>query len=96
LVADVNCIENDKEFVNTLEDNIQEREAMYKLISDCAKAKNSNRVKKILCALCISSWFSKPYHENQNFAENQYDNLKTATNCVMNFSGSHQSHRSLK
>jgi hypothetical protein len=58
LVADVYGLKTDTEFVNTLEENIQEQRAMYKLISNCAKAENSNCVKQILCALCISSWFS--------------------------------------
>jgi hypothetical protein len=87
LVADVYGVKTDKEFVNTLEDNIRERGAMDKLISDCAKAEMSNRVKQILRALCISSWYSEPYHENQNFAENRYGTIKAATNRVMNLSG---------
>jgi hypothetical protein len=58
LVADVYGLKTDNEFVNTLEDNICERGAMDKLISDCAKVKTSERVKQILCALCISSWYS--------------------------------------
>jgi hypothetical protein len=87
LVVDVNDLKTDKEFVNTLEDNIRERGAMDKMISDCAKAENSNCAKQILCALCISSWFSKPYHENQNFSEKLYGTLKATTNRLMNFSG---------
>jgi hypothetical protein len=51
---------------------------MGKLISDCAKAEMSERVKQILHALFISSWYSEPYNKNQNFA---------TTNRVMNFSG---------
>jgi hypothetical protein len=70
LVADVYGLKTGKEFVNTLKDNIQDRGAMDKIISGCAKAENSNRVKQILRALCISSWFSEPYHENQTYAEN--------------------------
>jgi hypothetical protein len=80
-------LKTDKEFVNTLEENIHERGAMDRLISDYAKAENSNRVKQIRRALCISLWFSEPYHENQNFAENQYRTLKQTTNRVINFSG---------
>jgi hypothetical protein len=57
------------------------------LISDCAKAEMSERVKQILRALFISSWYSEPYHQNHNFAENRYDTIKAATNRVMNFSG---------
>ena len=60
---------------------------MDKLISDCAKAEMSIRVKQILRALCISSWYSEPYHENQNFAENRYGTIKATTNRVMNLSG---------
>jgi hypothetical protein len=47
----------------------------------------SSRVKDILRALYISSWYSEPYNQNQNFAENRYDTIKTAANRVLNFSG---------
>ena len=62
LFADAYGLKTDKEFVNTLEDNIRERGAMDKLISDCAKAEMSSRVKYILCALIIGAWYSEPYH----------------------------------
>jgi hypothetical protein len=86
LVADVYELKTYNEFVNTLEDNIREREAMDKLISDCEKAEMSERVKQILRALVISVWYSEPYHENQDFAENRYATIKATTNRVMNFS----------
>jgi hypothetical protein len=70
LVSDVYGLKTDKECVNTIEVNICEQGAMDKLISDCAKAYMSERVKQILRALVISAWYSEPYHENQNFAEN--------------------------
>ena len=47
----------------------------------------SLRVQQILRALCISAWYSEPYHENQNFAETQYSTIKSTTNRVMNRSG---------
>jgi hypothetical protein len=87
LTADVYVLKTDKEFVNNLEDNIRESGAMDKLISDCAKADMSERVKHILTALCISSWYSEPYHQNQNFSENRYVTIKATTNRVMNLSG---------
>ena len=87
LVADVYGLKTDKEFVNTLEDNIRERGAMDKLISDCARAETSTRIKDILRALVISDWQSEPYQENQNFAENRYATIKAATNRVLNQSG---------
>jgi hypothetical protein len=55
LVATVYGLKTDKEFVNTMEDSIRERGAMEKLISDCAMAEMSNRVKDILRALYICS-----------------------------------------
>ena len=87
LVGDVYGLKTDKAFVNTLEDNIRKQGAMDKLISDCAKAEMSERVKQILRALCISAWHSEPYHENQNFAENRYATIKATTNRVLNLSG---------
>jgi hypothetical protein len=87
LIADVYGLNTDKEFVNTLEDNIRERGAMSKFISDCAKAEISERVLQILCALVISAWYSEPYHENENFAENRYATIKASTNRDINFPG---------
>jgi hypothetical protein len=88
LVADVYGIKTDREFVNTLEDNIRERGAMDKLISDGAKAEMSDRVKEdILRALVIRDWQNEPYHQNQNFAENCYATIKAAANRVLNRSG---------
>jgi hypothetical protein len=87
LVDDVYGLKTDKEFGNTLENNICKRGAMNKLISDCAKAEMSGQVKQILRALVIIAWYSEPYHENQNFAENCYATIKASTNRVMNFSG---------
>jgi hypothetical protein len=81
LVADVYGFKTDKDFVNTLEDNIRKR------ISDCARAETSNRIKDILRALVISDWPSEPCHESQNFAENFYATIKAATNRVLNQSG---------
>jgi hypothetical protein len=48
IFVDVYGLKTDKEFVNTLEDNIQEWGAIDKLISHCAKAEMSECVKQIL------------------------------------------------
>ena len=48
LVTDAYGIKTEKQFVNTLEDNIQKRGAMDKLISDCAQVEISNCVLSIL------------------------------------------------
>jgi hypothetical protein len=87
LVTDVYGLKTDKEFVSMLEDSIREWGAMDKLISDCAKAETIERVKQIFYILFISSWYSEPYNENQNFAENRYATIKATTNRVVDFSG---------
>ena len=48
LVSDVYPMHSSKQFVNTLEDNIQLRGAMSKLISDYAQVEISNKIKDIL------------------------------------------------
>ncbi len=87
LVADVYPMKSTKQFVNTLEDNIRFRGAMSKLISDYAQVEISNKVKDILRMYHSSSWFSEPYHQNQNPAEGRYRTIKSWTNTIMNRSG---------
>jgi len=49
-------MKTDKQFVNTLEDQIREWGAPNQLISDCAQVEISNKVKEILQAYCIVDW----------------------------------------
>ena len=76
LVTDVYPLKSQKQFVNTLEDNIRFRGAMTKLISDYAKVEISYKVKDILRMYHSSSWNSEPYHQNRNPAEGRYCTLK--------------------
>jgi hemerythrin superfamily protein len=55
-----NGIKSDEQFVNTLEDNIIQRGAPHKLISDIAQVIVINQVQDILRTLCIKSWQSEP------------------------------------
>ena len=87
LVADACPMKSEKEFVNTLEDNIGRQGAMDKLLSDSAKTEISIKVMDILRAYHISNWHSEPYHQNQNPAEWRYRTIKSWTNTVMNRSG---------
>ena len=87
LITDAYPMKNDAVFVNTLMDNLRERGAMNKLISDRAQVEVSERVTEVLRALCIEDWQSEPYHQHQNFAERRYNTLKTHVNRVMNRSG---------
>ena len=87
LVTDVYPLKSQKQFVNTLDDNIRFRGAMTKLISDYAKVEISNKVKDILRKYHSSSWNSEPYHQNQNPAEGRYCTVKSWTNTIMNRTG---------
>ena len=82
-VTDVYGIKKDSQFVNTLEDNIRERGAMLKLISDRAQVEISEKVKTILRALLIKEWQSEPHHQHQNFSERIIQILKNTTNRIL-------------
>jgi len=82
-VTDVYAMKNDNQFVNTLEDNIRERGAMRRLISDRASVEISQRVDDILRAMFIGSWQSEPKHQHQNPAERRINTIKDATNRLM-------------
>ena len=74
--------------MSTLEDNINQRGASPKLISDSAQVIIGHKVQDILRTLCISSWQSKPYQQHQNAAERCYQTIKkSATNRLLNRTG---------
>ena len=66
LVTDVYGMKNEKQFVNTLEDNVRERGAMSRLLSDRAQVEISSRVVGVLRALHIGQWQSEPHQQHQN------------------------------
>ena len=86
-VTDIYGIKTDKQFVNTLEDQIVDRGAPHKLISDGARVIISDKIVDILRTLCIKSWQSEPYQQQQNPAERRYQTLKTAANRIMDRTG---------
>jgi hypothetical protein len=85
--ADVYPIKSDKQFVNTLLDNITQCGAPTKLISDCAQVEISECVKQVLRPLHISTWQSEPHQQHQNPAECQYQNIKQLCNTILDHSG---------
>ena len=88
LYCDIYGMKTDSQFVNTLEDNIRERGAMSKLISDCAQVELSKRVLDVIRSLCISSWQSEPHQQHQNPAERRFQTVKKMTNTLLDRSGS--------
>ena len=69
LVTDVFGIKTEKQFVNTLLDEIRKRGAMDKLISNRAQVEVSKRALEILRSYCIDNWQSEPHYQHQNHAE---------------------------
>jgi len=86
-VTDVYGIKYDKQFVNTLEDNIREWGSPTKLISDRAQVEISDKVKGILRTLFIGEWQSEPHQQQQNPAERRYQTIKNRTNVVLDRTG---------
>jgi hypothetical protein len=66
MVTDDYGMKTEKQFVNTLEDNIRKRDAMPRLLSNRAQVEISARVVGILCALHIRQWQSEPHQKHQN------------------------------
>jgi hypothetical protein len=87
MVTDVYGMKTEKQFVNTLEDNICERGGISWLLSDPAQVEISARVVGILRALHIGQWQSEPHQQYQNPCERRYQTLKTTTNTLLDRSG---------
>jgi hypothetical protein len=75
-VTDVYGIKMDKQFVNTLEDNIIQCGSPLKLISDRGQSIVINKVSKIFCTFCIDNCQSEPHQQHQNPAEKRYQTIK--------------------
>ena len=86
-VTDIYGIKTDRQFVNTLEDNIRYRGAPTRLISDRAQVEISNKVLDILRTLCIGDWQSEPHQQQQNPAERRFQTVKNAANRIMDRTG---------
>jgi hypothetical protein len=88
--ADVYPIKSNKQFVNTLLDNIIQRGAPTKLISDCAQVEISEPLKQVLRPLHIATWQSElhqQHQQHQNPAKRQYQKIKRLCNTILDRSG---------
>ena len=84
LVTDIYPIKRQKQFINTLEDQIKDRGAMDVLVSDLAQVEISNKVKDLTRAYRIRTHQSEAEHQHQNPAERRYALVKQMTNALMN------------
>ena len=87
LVCDAYGIKSQKQFINTLYDNIRFRGAMTTLITDGGRYEISKKVADLLRSLFIKQHESEPYHQHQNKAEQRYGVVKRYINTLMNLTG---------
>ena len=86
-VTDVYGVKTERQFVNTLEDNIRDRGAPTKLISDGGSSLISEKVKHILRALFIRAWQSEPHQQQQNPAERRWQTVQSTANTILDRTG---------
>jgi hypothetical protein len=79
---------SDKQFVNTLQDNIRRHGAPTRLLSDRAQLEIRKKAQDILRTYVIGDWQSAPHQQHQNPAERRYQDVKRSTNLIMDCSGS--------
>ena len=82
LVCDAYGIKSQKQFINTLYDNIKSRGAMNTIITDGGKYEISKKVADLL-----KQYESEPYHQHQNKGEQHYGAVKRYINALMNLTG---------
>jgi hypothetical protein len=82
-VSDVFSIKNEREFTQTLQDNIWKRGVMQYLLSDKAHAKISNNNKDPLQTLIISDRRTTARKQWQNPAELRIQTVKRLTNLKL-------------
>jgi len=87
LLSDAYGMKTLANFSSTLMDNITQRGAPTKLISDRAQLEISKRVQEILRTLFIGAWQSEANKQHQNFAERHYQDIKKMVNVVLDHSG---------
>ena len=87
LVCDAYGIKNQKQFINTLYDNIRFRGAMTTLITDGGRYEISQKVADLLRSLFIKQYESEPFYQHQNKAEQRYGVVKRYINTLMNLTG---------
>ena len=87
LVCDAYGIKSQKQFINTLYDNIRYRGAMTTLITDGGRYEITKKAADLLRSLFIKQYESESYHQHQNKAEQRYGVVKRYINTLMNLTG---------
>ena len=87
LVFNAYGIKSQKQFINTLYDNIRCTGAMTTLIIDGGRYEISKKVADLQRSLFIKQYESEPYHQHQNKTEQRYGVVKRYINTLMNLTG---------
>ena len=87
LVSDVYGVSSGGQFLKTLQDNVRQRGAPHKLVSDRAQAEVSKIVKDYLRWMAIDDWQSEPQRQNQNPAKRRYQDIKQLANRILDRTG---------
>ena len=87
LVCDAYVIKSQKQFINTLYDNIKSRGAMNTIIGNGGKYEISKTVADLLRSLLIKQYESEPYHQHQNKVEQCHGVVKRYINTLMKLKG---------
>ena len=87
LVCDAYGIKSQKQFINTLYDNIKSRGAINTIITNGGKYEISKKVADLLRSLFIKQYESEPYHQHQNKSEQCYGVVKKYINMLMTLTG---------
>jgi hypothetical protein len=90
-VGDVYGLKSKGHFPNALQENIRQRGAPNRLISDSATSEISKRVHGILNDLQIGDWQSEPHNQHQNPAECRWQDVKHISNDIMDRTGCYAS-----
>ena len=83
LVCDAYVIKSQKQFINTLYDNIKSRGAMNTIIGNGGKYEISKTVADLLRSLLIKQYESEPYHQHQNKVEQCHGVVKRYINTLI-------------
>jgi hypothetical protein len=82
-VTIINGFKSDKQFVNTLEDNIVRPGAPHKLISNSAQVTFGCKFQDILQFICLNGCSREPYHQQENDVERRNQTIDGATNHLL-------------
>jgi hypothetical protein len=87
LLSSVHGMKTPAQFPGVLTDEIIDRGAPTKLVSDSAQFETSKEVRNVLRTYGVSAWQSEAYQQHQNPAERHYQTAKRLCNVILHRTG---------